>query len=119
MAPHDDFDPLIYYYRSLRPGQQECVRAALVRRAHALRAQALRGMFRRLFSWVARRAAVDRLQTLDDHMLKDIGLHRSEIESAVRDGKPGRITPASARRPLPPVVEVTGKPAASPTRIAA
>lgn len=36
--------------------------------------------------WVVKRAIAE-LQGLDDHMLRDIGLTRSEIESCVRRGQ--------------------------------
>ena|SRR5436190_17244053 len=104
MPEKDDLDTLIRNYRTLRPAQQDRVRAQLVQRAHDLRAQALRGLFERFMAWRKRRAAVTQLQVLDDRMLKDMGLGRGEIETAVHDGKPDRTPPASARRasPLPP-----------------
>jgi uncharacterized protein YjiS (DUF1127 family) len=39
--------------------------------------------------WIVKRAIAE-LQALDDHMLKDIGLTRGEIESCVRDGRRSR-----------------------------
>ena len=43
--------------------------------------------------YVERRAqyhAIQTLRQLDDHLLKDIGIHRSEIVSAVTTGRRGR-----------------------------
>ena len=39
--------------------------------------------------WIVKRAIAE-LQGLDDHMLQDIGLTRSEIESYVRHGQRSR-----------------------------
>jgi uncharacterized protein YjiS (DUF1127 family) len=39
--------------------------------------------------WIVKRAIAE-LQGLDDHMLRDIGLTRSEIESCVRHGQRNR-----------------------------
>ena len=46
-----------------------------------------------------RRAAKAQLMALDDHMLKDIGLFRSEIDSVLLD-----TSPARSRRTRPSVV---------------
>ena len=38
--------------------------------------------------WIARRRARRELLTMPDYMLADIGISRSEVESAVRYGRP-------------------------------
>lgn len=44
----------------------------------------------RLRLWYRRQVTIHRLQELDDHMLKDIGLGRSEIDGFVRNTDPDR-----------------------------
>jgi uncharacterized protein YjiS (DUF1127 family) len=39
-----------------------------------------------LRDWRTRRQAVLQLRELDDHMLRDIGIHRCEIEAVMRTG---------------------------------
>jgi len=39
--------------------------------------------------WMKQRNDIEHLQSMPDHMLKDIGLHRSQIISAVVHGKAG------------------------------
>ncbi len=51
--------------------------------------RSLQRQVRRLFGaalrWYRINRSIDELSSLDDHVLRDIGLHRSEIGSAVRD----------------------------------
>lgn len=44
--------------------------------------------WRAYIKWYNRRAAAYYLSSLDDRMLQDVGISRSQIESAVRDGRP-------------------------------
>ncbi len=41
--------------------------------------------------WLERRRAVRELAAMDDRMLKDLGIHRSDIERLVHDGDPKRV----------------------------
>lgn len=45
---------------------------------------ALHGAWHRIGDYRRHRAAIQKLHTLDDHMLKDIGVRREDIEVAVR-----------------------------------
>jgi uncharacterized protein YjiS (DUF1127 family) len=55
----------------------------VVARAKAMRTEFLRELWRQLRSWYQKRMALAQLRALDDAALKDIGLHRSGIESAL------------------------------------
>ena len=106
--------------RRLTPEQWAELLHCVAREAHAARAQSLRTSLRALFgflrrpgvparlvaaaargwwtaygTWRERRRAVRALGALDDRSLKDMGLHRSEIESAV-SGQGSAPPPSSA-----------------------
>ena len=97
----DELDGLLRAYRALSLAQRERLVQRIIERAKAERAQALRALFRRLRNWIVRRRAIGRLQRLDDRMLKDIGLHRSEIAGAVDERRrfDGRTTGHDLGRP--------------------
>jgi len=98
-----DFD-----HRKLTPEQWDALKRLAAREAQAVRADAVRQLFRvaplalrtartlgatlsatagrwwaRYIRWRKCRAAVRELAALDDRTLKDLGLHRSEIETVV------------------------------------
>lgn len=110
----DDFYFLRFEHRPLTPEQWDRLKRSAVRRAQENRAQLLRSLFvtiltpvrsaavravavagrrRRAYAtWRERRQAVKELGGLDDRVLKDMGLHRSEIESAVYGSNASRRT---------------------------
>lgn len=82
----------------LTPEQWENIRQGTATRAHAARATMLRDVFGGIpasvralagrwwsayVAWRERSAAIKELAGLDDRTLKDMGLHRSEIESVI------------------------------------
>ncbi len=61
-------------------------------------------------AWRARRASIGELSRLDDHLLKDIGIHRSEIRAAVN----GMLSRPPAREHRPALRAVTATDRARP-----
>jgi uncharacterized protein YjiS (DUF1127 family) len=81
---------------------QACRRSTMRAFAQWLRVLALRGtrLARGLSAQRRLRSAVRELHRLDDRMLRDIGVTRGEIESAVRDGLSARMMRQSRHRDL-------------------
>jgi uncharacterized protein YjiS (DUF1127 family) len=81
---------------------QACTRSTMRAFAQWLRVLALRATRRAsgLSAQRRLRRAVRELHRLDDRMLRDIGVTRGEIESAVRDGLPARMMRKSRHRDL-------------------
>jgi uncharacterized protein YjiS (DUF1127 family) len=114
MRESDDFYFLTFDHVPLTPEQLDHLKRSAERSAKQARAQALRGLFvgiatalqaaaiygrdmvRNRWSayatWRQRREAIRELRALDDRSLKDLGLHRSEIESVVYGRDSSRMT---------------------------
>jgi uncharacterized protein YjiS (DUF1127 family) len=99
MVDHEELEPLIRNYWRLTPAERDLLRQRVEAQAKILRAEMLRSLFRQFLFWRRRRSAVAQLSALDERMLKDIGLHRSEIESAVRAFLPNDIEPGRYSEP--------------------
>jgi len=63
-----------------------------------MRNELLQWLFLACRRWQQRRDTLRQLQSLDDRMLKDIGLHRTELLSAVEEWLPGATVPYCLRR---------------------
>jgi uncharacterized protein YjiS (DUF1127 family) len=105
MNESDELYFLRFEHRPLTPEQWELLKQDVIRSAQRNRMQALRRMLGGIAAslqaiaaaawglawkwwsgyagWRERRAAVRELGGLDDRTLKDLGLHRSEIESVI------------------------------------
>ena len=117
LQPHPTHDGVDN--RELSPQRWDELKQEVARRARAARTQTMRELFRALAAasvatarrasrayaiWRERQRAIRELGGLDDYALKDIGLHRSEIESVVyglhRDPMPARrITVRRSHQP--------------------
>jgi uncharacterized protein YjiS (DUF1127 family) len=109
--PLKEIDFATLDYARLSAGQREAVMQEALRRGKACRAEALRAAYAAIGTWGRRtvagllawrrdRAAARALRRLDDRLLKDIGIARSEIASVVALGKTDRTRQAArpARR---------------------
>jgi uncharacterized protein YjiS (DUF1127 family) len=112
-AMGDDFYFLRFEHRPLTPEQWDRVKRSALCGAREHRGQMLRSLFvailtsprrvaklvaaaagrswRAYAGWRERRLAIKELGALDDRVLKDIGLHRSEIESVVHGPDSSRV----------------------------
>jgi uncharacterized protein YjiS (DUF1127 family) len=142
MRESDELSFQRFEHRPLSPEQLDTIKRYAMWRAQAERGEALRRVVRGIAAgwraaahgggtlaakwangfarWREQRAAVREHSGLDDRMLKDLGLHRSEIESVVYGRECGRLgegkvaarllhkpyTPPPARRATRPAQKI-------------
>jgi len=118
MLSDNEVDSRVLNYRALSPTEREAFKQEVVRRAYAERDAAIRTVSHGLWSgllayaglvqagvafrnlWTAyrkgreRKTAINELFALDDHMLKDMGISRSEIIAVVHAEHNSRLPPA-------------------------
>ena len=132
MHKSDEFYFLRFEHLPLTPEQLDHLKRSAIRSAKQARTQAVRSLFigiatalqaaaiggRNLVrnrwhaytGWRERKESIRELRALDDRSLKDIGLHRSEIESVIYDSKHAteeRV--AVARFPKPCARSIAGR----------
>jgi uncharacterized protein YjiS (DUF1127 family) len=117
LTDDDEIDLCPEDYRALTPAEREAFKRRVIQRANAERDAVIRATFRRIWSmlpntkrfaqaaaavrrmWTAyrenrkRKVAVYELLSLDDHMLKDMGLSRSEVIAVVYAESNSRLPP--------------------------
>ena len=113
----------------LTPERWENIRQGTATRAHAARATMLRDVFGGIpasvralagrwwsayVAWRERSAAIKELAGLDDRTLKDMGLHRSEIESVIYESS---RRSAERRRAAVGRRTASTRPGAKPSRV--
>jgi len=116
MRDPESIDLSTINWRRLTPAQREQVQQQIVGRAQVARARALQDLvrlpfrllrhgiavlWRRAVDMVERQRAMQELSTLDDRSLRDIGLSRADIESAVRGLVPRAAWPGEPFAALP------------------
>jgi uncharacterized protein YjiS (DUF1127 family) len=58
----------------------------------------MRGLARKIAEWLRRRRDYHKLMAMDDHLLKDLGLSRSQISAAMDQASPHASARAKARQ---------------------
>jgi uncharacterized protein YjiS (DUF1127 family) len=99
---NDEFDSWRYDRHALTPDERDALMRRAIARAKACRAEMIRNAVRRVCAWFRQRAAIARLRRLDDRMLKDMGIYRSEIEAAVRGSERSAGASVMSRDPTRP-----------------
>jgi uncharacterized protein YjiS (DUF1127 family) len=123
-----DFDRDLKEFYNLMPAQRDAIVRRVAREAKAARAQAMREVFRAVgrrigaLAWASaaawnryqrrrgERIAAARLYEMDDYMLKDIGIHRGEIEFAVSGREDPTRLPRSGKRKRDPLAVLRPQP---------